>query len=170
MIVNIPVVLRVPVPLIVLLPLTPRAIPPLAVMLLLLKLTPPDELVKLKLPEPRLIAPVVIPPVELTVIELGVPEIVPSVKVLAPWLTVTPPVSFMFSVPTLVEILAAPLPDVNDKVPVELRTPEPVIVAVPLVLVDNVMPPLAVTAPLTAMLLLFVVTDNDPEPSLLVLS
>lgn len=63
-----------------------------------------------------------------------------------------------------------PLPEVKDKAPVEVSTPEPVIVAVSDVPVDKLMPPFAVTVLLTEMLLPLVVTDNVPLPSLLVLS
>ncbi len=63
-----------------------------------------------------------------------------------------------------------PLPDVNDRAPVEVSMPEPVMVAVPDVLVDKLMPPFAVTVLLIEMLLALVVTDNVPLPSLLVLS
>ncbi len=63
-----------------------------------------------------------------------------------------------------------PLLEVKDKAPVEVSTPEPVMVALPDVPVDKLIPPLAVTAPLTLMLFEFVVTDNEPAPSLLALS
>ncbi len=72
--------------------------------------------------------------------------------------------------PTFVVTVDTPLPEVNDRAPLDVRVPEPVIVALPLVPVDKVMPPLAVTAPLTPILLAFVVTDRDPEPSLLAFS
>ncbi len=52
------------------------------------------------------------------------------------------------------------------KIPNEVSRPEPVIVPAPDV--PKVIPPLAVVAPLTEMLLpLLVVTDNAPAPSLL---
>ncbi len=63
-----------------------------------------------------------------------------------------------------------PLPEVKDKAPVEVSTPEPVMVALPLVPVDKVIPPLAVTVPLTEMLLALVVTEKEPAPSLFVFS
>lgn len=85
-------------------------------------------------------------------------------------MTVTAPVSLTFNVATLVLIVVAPLPEVKDSAPVDVRTPAPVMVAVPDVPVDKVMPPFAVTVPLTEMLLALVVTDNEPAPSLLVLS
>ncbi len=80
----VPVVAKVPVPVIVLLPLTPNVIPPLAVTLFELKDRLPLELERLRLPEPRARAPEVMPPVALIINELGVPEIVPSVKLVAP--------------------------------------------------------------------------------------
>ncbi len=143
--------------------------PPFAVTLLLPNEILPEELVKLKLPEPRAIVPDVIPPVAVTVIELGVPEIVPRVKALAPCVIVTAPVSVTFNVPTLVFTVVAPLPVVRDNVPVELSEPDPLIVPAPAV--ATVMPPLAVTVPFTLILLpLLAVTENEPEPSLLPLS
>ncbi len=168
--VKVPLVENVPLPVIVWLPLTPRVMPPLAVTLLEAKATLPPELVRLKLPEPRARAPDDMPPVALTVNELGVPEIVPNVRAEAPWVTVTLPVSLMFNVATLDETVVAPLPEVNDKAPVDVSTPEPLIVALPLVPVDSVIPPFAVTMPLTEILLAFVVTEKDPAPSLFVFS
>ncbi len=168
--VNVPLVASVPVPVMVLLPLTPKVMPPLAVILLLLKPTLPDELVKLKLPEPRLSAGDVIPPMAFIVMALGDPDTVPIVILVAPCVIVTAPVSSMLTVGTFVETVVAPLPEVNDRAPVDVRTPEPVMVALPLVPVDNVIPPLAVTVLATDTLPAFVVTENDPAPSLLLSS
>ncbi len=52
------------------------------------------------------------------------------------------------------------------RTPLDASNPEPVIVPVPEV--PSVIPPLAVVAPLTLILLpLLVVTDSEPAPSLL---
>jgi hypothetical protein len=168
--VKVLLVVNVPLPVITWLPLTPNVIPPLAVTLLAPKATLPEELVKLKLPEPRARAPDDMPPVALTVNELGVPEIVPIARAVAPWVTFTLPVSLTFRVATLDETVVAPLPEVRDRAPVDVSTPEPLIVALPLVPVDKVIPPFAVTVPLTEILLAFVVREKDPAPSLFVFS
>ncbi len=163
LIVSVPPVVRSPDPDIVLEPLTPRVMPPLAVIGFDIVIAPPD-VVNEMLPDPReMVEEVARLPAVLTVNDDGVPTIVPSVKAVLPCVILTVPVSFTFNVPTFVLRVAAPPAAVNDRAPVETRLPEPPKAPVPLVVRE--MPPLAVTVPLTVMVLLALSDNvNDPAP------
>ncbi len=151
LIVNVPVVLNVPEPDMVLEPLTPRVMPPLAVIPPPKLRLPPDDVNEI-LPEPTdTLELVSMPPVALTVRDEGVPASVPSVSVEAPWVTDTEPVSFTFNVATFAVTVVAPVPAFKDSAPVDVRVPEPPIVPAPLVVSE--MPPLAVTVVLAVILL-----------------
>ncbi len=162
LIVSMPPVVRSPDPDIVLVPLTPRVMPPLAV-IGLDKVMAPADVVREMLPDPREMVEVVAKlPAALIVNDDGVPEIVPSDKAVLPCVILTAPVSFTFNVPTFVLRVAAPPAAVKDRAPVETRVPEPPKAPVPLVVRE--MPPLAVTVPLTVTVLL-ALSDNVKDPA-----
>ncbi len=148
----------------VLLPVTPKVTPPLAVTVLV-KSIPPPEVLRLKEPEPKLMAEesLIFPPAE-TVSELGVPDIVPRARLALPCVIVVAPVPVIFTVSTFVVTPTVPLPALNESVPVEDNSPDPLIVPAPLV--ANEMPPLAVVPPLSEIALpLLAVNENEPLPS-----